>query len=139
MFSEVTQHHETMRMSLHTTSQVFPISHNETGQLDLFRTMELSQEAEEISFVPSAISVPPKPLFRCDNRRSEKTVSFWQFASVVIKEDEESYATNVCHSKWQWNEGRGEKRRVVEGCGECLEKISTYERCGKITPVKDQE
>ena len=25
------------------------------------------EEAEEISFVPSAISVPQKPLFRCDN------------------------------------------------------------------------
>ena len=30
------------------------------------------EEAEEISFVPSAISVPPKPKFRCDNRCSEK-------------------------------------------------------------------
>ena len=26
------------------------------------------EEAEEISFVPSAISVPQKPLFRCDNQ-----------------------------------------------------------------------
>ena len=35
--------------------------------------MDLShEEAEEISFVPSAISVPQKPLFRCDNRCSEK-------------------------------------------------------------------
>ena len=34
---------------------------------------ELNQEeAEEISFVPSAITVPQKPLFRCDNRCSEK-------------------------------------------------------------------
>ena len=43
--------------------------------------MDLSQkEAEEISFVPSAISVPPKPLFRCDKRCSEKALSFCQFA-----------------------------------------------------------
>ena len=35
--------------------------------LDLSR-----EEAEETSFVPSAISVPPKPMFRCDNRCSEK-------------------------------------------------------------------
>ena len=27
------------------------------------------EEAEEISFAPSAVSVPPKPMFRCDNRR----------------------------------------------------------------------
>ena len=54
------------------------------------------EEGEEICFVPSAISVPRKPLFRCDNQCSEKTLSFWQLASVVIKEGEESYATNLC-------------------------------------------
>ena len=49
--------------------------------------MDLSQkEAEEISFVPSAISVPPKPLFRCDKRCNKKTLSFCQFASKVKKE-----------------------------------------------------
>ena len=47
------------------------------------------EEGEEISFVPSAISVPQKPLFRCDNQCSEKTLSFWQLALVVIKEGEE--------------------------------------------------
>ena len=36
------------------------------------------EEADEISFVPSTLSVP--------NRCSEKTLSFWHFASVVIKE-----------------------------------------------------
>ena len=30
------------------------------------------EEAEEISFVPCAISVRPRPMFRCDNRCSEK-------------------------------------------------------------------
>ena len=92
---------------------------------------DLSQEeAEEISFVPSAISVPPKPLFRCDNRCSEKQFSFWQFASVVIQEGEESYTTNLCQqcynkslvargdkplTKWQWFEFVEKKRRIVEG------------------------
>ena len=54
------------------------------------------EEAEEMSFVLSAISVPQKPLFRSDNQCSEKTLSFWQFASVEIKEGEESYTTNLC-------------------------------------------
>ena len=54
------------------------------------------EEAEEISFVPSAISVPQKPLFRCDNQCCEKTLSFWQFASVVMTEGKESYTTNLC-------------------------------------------
>ena len=59
--------------------------------------MDLSQEgAEKVSFVPCAISVPPKPLFRWDNRCTEKALGFWQFASVVIKEGEKSYTTNLC-------------------------------------------
>ena len=57
------------------------------------------EESEEISFVPSAISVPQKTLFSCDNQFIEKTLTFWQFASVVIKEGEESDTTNVCQ---QW-------------------------------------
>ena len=44
------------------------------------------EEAEEKSFVPSAISIPPKPMFRCDNRCSEKALRFWQFASVVTEQ-----------------------------------------------------
>ena len=86
------------------------------------------EEDEEISFVPSAISVPQKPLFRCDNHCSEKTFGFWQLASVVIKEGEESYAANLCQkccneslkakgneplTRWQlWR-----KRRIVEDFG----------------------
>ena len=46
------------------------------------------EEAEEMSFVPSAISVPRKPMFRRDNQCSEKTLSFWQLVLVVIKEGE---------------------------------------------------
>ena len=77
---------------------------------------DTDQEGEEISFVPSAISFPQKPLFRCDNQCSEKTLSFWHLASVAIKE---SYTTNLCQkcyneslkakedeplTKWQWHE-----------------------------------
>ena len=77
------------------------------------------EEAEEISFVPSAMRIPPKPMFRCDNRCSEKAFSFWHFASVVIEESEESYTPNLCQQcynknlvaegdeplmKWQWYE-----------------------------------
>ena len=58
-----------------------------------------------------------KPLFLCDNQCSERTLSFWQFASEVIKEGEKSYATNLCQkcynesltargdkplTKWRW-------------------------------------
>ena len=77
------------------------------------------EEGEEISFEPSAISVAQKPLFRCDNQCSVKTFSFRQLTSVVIKEGEELYTTNLCQkcyneslkakgdeplTKWQWHE-----------------------------------
>ena len=42
------------------------------------------EEAEEIRFVPSAIGIPQRPMFWCDNRCSGKALSFWQFVSVVV-------------------------------------------------------
>ena len=54
------------------------------------------EEAEKKSFVSSAITVPQKLMFRCDNHCSEQILSFWQFASVVITEGEESYSTKEC-------------------------------------------
>ena len=47
-------------------------------------------------FVPSAASVPQKPSFRCDNQCSEKTLSYWQLASVVVNAGDEAYSTNLC-------------------------------------------
>ena len=76
----------------------------EVTQEYLREAMDLIQEdSEEISFVPSAISA--NPLFLCDNRCSEKTLSFWQFSSVVIKEGEESYTTNLVPTMLQQNSG----------------------------------
>ena len=40
------------------------------------------EEEEERTFIPSAVSVPLKPLFRCDKHCSEKTLSNWQLDSV---------------------------------------------------------
>ena len=40
-------------------------------------------EAEEISFVPSALSIPRRPKFWCDNRCSDNALRFWLFAVVV--------------------------------------------------------
>ena len=78
------------------------------------------------------VSVPQKPLFRCDNQCSEKTLSYWQLAVVVNNEGEESYTTNPCQkcfnkslkeegkkrlANLQWRQVV-EKRRTVEGFGE---------------------
>ena len=68
------------------------------------------EEEEEGTFVPSAVSVPLKPLFRCDNQCSEKTLSFWQFALVVKEEGEDHtrpiYASNVTADGHQNSRGR---------------------------------
>ena len=53
-------------------------------------------EAEEISFVPSAISILQRPMFWCDNRCSDKALRFWQFASVVVEDGKESYTADLC-------------------------------------------
>ena len=46
---------------------------------DYLRAYDLNhEESEEISFVLGAISFPLKPLFRCDDQCSGKTLSFWQ-------------------------------------------------------------
>ena len=55
------------------------------------------EEAKEISFV------------RCDNKCSEKTLTLWQFASVVMKEGEESYTTKLCQQCY--NKSLEAKRR----------------------------
>ena len=88
---------------------------------------------EERIFVPSAVSVPQKPLFRCDNQCSEKTLSYWQLASVVVNAGDEAYTTNLCQKCFQQtldrqkvkkkrcqmcNRGRWwKRRRTAEGCG----------------------
>ena len=59
------------------------------------KSTECEEEAER-TFVPSAVSVPLRPLFRCDKECSEKTLSYWQLASVVVNEGNEAYTTNLC-------------------------------------------
>ena len=53
-------------------------------------------EAKEMSFVPSAITIPQRPMFWCDNQCSGKALRFWQFCSVVVEDGEESYTANLC-------------------------------------------
>ena len=54
------------------------------------------EEEEGRTFVPSTASVPQKHLFRCGTQCSEKTISCWQLASVVVNEGDEAYTTNLC-------------------------------------------
>ena len=61
------------------------------------------EEAEEISFVPSAISIPRGPLFWCDDRCSDEALRFWQFASVVVDDGDKVHAVKLCQQCY--NEG----------------------------------
>ena len=88
------------------------------------------EEEEKRTFVPSAVSVPLKPLFCCDNQCSEKAHCCWQLASVVVNGGDEAYTTNLCQMcfnkhlqakgeepltnvKWRlWKRGR-----IGEECG----------------------
>ena len=36
-----------------------------------------------------------KMLFRCDKQCSEKSLSYWQLASVVVQDSDEAYTTNL--------------------------------------------
>ena len=61
-------------------------------------------------------------LFRCDNLCSEKSLSYWQLASVVVNEGDEAYTTNLCQKCFNKHlQAKGEKllsnvqwRQVVE-------------------------
>ena len=90
------------------------------------------EEEEERTFVPSAASVPPKPLFRCDRQCSEKTLSCWQLASVVVNEGDEAFSTNLCQKCFNKHlQAKREEpltnmkwRQVVERRGKNLKKRS---------------
>ena len=71
--------------------KVIRVESEETQSLNLSR-----EKTEEISFVPSALSIPRGLMFWCDNRCSDQALSFRQFASVVIDDVEESHTVNLC-------------------------------------------
>ena len=109
-------------------------------------------EAEEFTFVPSAISIPRGPMFRCDNRCSDKALRFWQFASLVVEDGKESYTANLCQwcnherstarglapvKNWQWKavvekkDHRGRQWRML-GKGQYV-----YKQCGSTSRLKE--
>ena len=53
------------------------------------------EEAEELAFVPSALSEPRGASYRCNNCCSEKAVRYWQFASMVVEEGGNKFVSAV--------------------------------------------
>ena len=110
------------------------------------------EEEEERTFVPSAVSVPLKPLFRCDRQCSGKTLSYWQLASVVENEGDEAFSTNLCQMCFNKHlQAKGEEpltnvksRQVVETKAyrgrmwKMMGKNHICVGCGNISPVKDR-
>ena len=117
-------------------------------------SLNLSRDdADETSFVPSAISIPQKPMFWCDNRCSEKALSFWQFASVVVEEGEESYTANMCQlcynknlmakgdaplTKSQWY-AVVEKKAYRGRLARMLVKDQFFKECGSTSLLKERK
>ena len=54
------------------------------------------EEAEELAFVPSALSEPRGAIYFCEDHCSEKAVRYWQFASVVVEGGGEARTVNLC-------------------------------------------
>ena len=68
------------------------------------------EEAEVLTFVPSAIGEPRGAIYFCDNRCSEKSVRYWQFASVVVEGGEEARTGNF--SQQCFNERQVQQPRL---------------------------
>ena len=73
------------------------------------------EEEEEGTLSPRAVSVPLKPFFRCDKQCSEKTLNYWQLASVVVDEGDEAQTTNLCQKCFN-KHFAGKRRRTTDKC-----------------------
>ena len=110
---------EVRRLKVKKEKKVIRVESEETQDYVSEAKSTEQEEMEERIFVPS---VPQKPLFRCDNQCSEKTLSCWQLASVVVAEGDEACTTTVCQKCFSEHlQARGEKplsnvqlRQVVE-------------------------
>ena len=90
-------------------------------------------------------------MFRCDNQCSEKNISFWQLASVVVQEGGESYTTNIgqkcCNDSlkakgektltiWQWRQFAGQKAHRGRLLSMLGKDKYIREMCGILLPRK---
>ena len=82
------------------------------------KTLALSwEEAEELAFVPSALSEPRGPIYWCDNRCSEKGIRYWQIAAMVVEGGGEAYTINLCQQCYNEQLVQGKPRDCKCGNG----------------------
>ena len=55
-----------------------------------------SEETQDYVKEGKSTGLEEEPLFRCDRQCCEKTLRYWQLASVVVNEGDEAYTTNLC-------------------------------------------
>ena len=72
------------------------------------------EEEEELSKVPSALSIAQRPMCKCDNC-SDKALGYWQFAGVLVDDGEEVRTRNLCQQCC--NEERKEQVLGMESFG----------------------
>ena len=112
------------------------------------------EEAEVISFVPGALSIPRGPMFWYDNPCSDKALRFWQLASVVVDDGRQGlhnqFVSSVLERKIDGTgpgavevlavEGSGgTEKRIVADCGKCWERTSLYKECGSTSLLKERQ
>ena len=96
-------------------------------------SLNLSREvAEEVSFVPSAISIPQRPMFWCDNRCSDKE----SYTANLCQQcyNESLTAKGLAHLKnWQWTAVVEKKAHR----GRLWGKTSLYKESGNTFRLKE--
>ena len=69
-----------------------------------------NEEVEELRWIPSAVTIPQKPIFKCDNECSDEVLKYWQCAEVLAERDEEVYTSNLCEKCYRRDrEEKGEQ------------------------------
>ena len=70
---------------------------SEEAQDHVCETLAVGQEeAEDIAFVPSALSEPRRPIIGATIDAIKKLSRYWQIASVVVEEGGEAHTINLC-------------------------------------------
>ena len=104
------------------------------------------EEEEERTFVWSAVSVPLKPVFRCDRQCSEKIFVCggewrpWVFRPTCVRSvSKDTFrrrrrATDKCEVEASC----GERRRLREQCGKWWRRNHISFGCENVSPVKDR-
>ena len=95
------------------------------------------EEADDIRFVPSALSEPRGAFYWCDNRCSDKTLRYMQTASMVIDGSVGVRTINLCQRCY--NEKLVEQGKQSLKSKECREAVERKAHRGKLWKIFGSE